>query len=98
MTPFWSRFLQIRHTLKTLDRIASHLGSIDRSLSRIADYLSGPVHEQVPESELRIHSGVSFSHDIEQVFIQEFADQFKGKIGRDPTEEEVLEFLNGRSA
>ena len=98
MTPFWSRFLQIRHTLKTLSMIAAHLGSIDRSLSRIADYLSGPVHEPVQESELRIHSGVSFSQDIEQVFIQEFAEQFKGKIGRDPTEEEVLEFLNGRSA
>ena len=98
MTPFWSRFLQIRHTLKTLSTIASHLGSIDRSLSRIADYVSGPVQVEVPESEVRTHSGISFSRDIEQVWILEFAEQFKGKIGRDPTEEEVLEFLNGRSA
>ena len=97
MTPFWSRFLQIRHTLKTLSTIASHLGSIDRQLVRIGDHLCGPEVIPVPEVELRVHSGVSFATDHEQGKILSFVEKFHRDIGREPTEDEVLDFLDGKA-
>ena len=97
MTPFWSRFLQIRHTLKTLSTIASHLGSIDRSLVRITEHLCGPIPVEEPEAELRIHSGMTFATDQEQGRILNFVERFHRDVGREPTEDEVLDFLDGKA-
>ena len=79
-----------------LERIAATHDRQTLLLQRLVDHLVGPQGEVLDEADLKRASGVSFSRDEEQGRILEFVGRFHRASGREPTEDEVLAFLDGR--
>lgn len=93
---FLARLLQSRRLLKAVERLTAAQESQAQSLRRIADHLVGPEVEPATSEDLRHLSGVSFSRDEDQGRILDFIERFHKASGREPTEEETLDFLEGR--
>lgn len=90
----FSRFGQQRRLLRTLDRIALALEQQSILLQRLADRFV-PLTPMVSAEDLNT-SGPTFSRDEEQVRIQSFVATMQKDLKRDPTDEEVVDFLEGR--
>jgi len=96
--PTLTTFLRVRHFLKAFDRLVAAQESQAHSLLRLANHVAGvEVSEPSPE-DLQKLSGVSYVRDAEQVKIQAFEDLMFRRLGRGPTEEEIVAFLDGTSA
>jgi len=93
---FLGRFLQSRRLLKALERLTVAMETQSHQLTRLADHLCGPEVLPATPEDLRHLSGVSFSRDADQGRILDFIERFHRASGREPTEEETLEFLEGR--
>ena len=91
-----NRWIQSRRALKTLERIAKAHDEHTVLLRRLVDHLVGPQHETASDGDLKRLSGVSFSRDEEQGRILEYIDRVYRDTGHQPTEDEVLAFLEGR--
>jgi hypothetical protein len=96
--PGLTNFLRLRHFLKAFDRLVAAQESQAHSLLRLANHVAGiEVSEPSPE-DLQKLSGVSYVRDGEQRRIQDFEDQMFRRLGRAPTEDEIIAFLDGTSA
>jgi hypothetical protein len=96
--PALTQFLRIRHFLRSFDRLVVAQEQQAHALTRLANHVAGiEVSEPSPEDLQRL-SGVSYVRDGEQVRIQAFEDQMFRRLGRGPTEEEIVAFLDGTSA
>ena len=93
MLDFLGRFVQTRRVLRTLERIASALESQSAQLHRLADHLCGAEVEATSDADLKVHSGVTFSSDSEQVWVLDVIDRFRRASGREPTEDELNDLL-----
>jgi hypothetical protein len=83
--------LLLRRLLYASERQAEALEAISLSLTRIAERLAPPVVEATPEELTK--TGVNYSRDAEQVVIQSFVERFERMNNRQPTDDEVMEFL-----
>ena len=93
---FLDRFLQTRRLLRTLDRLAQTHEQQVRLLARLADHFCPEVVAVSPE-DLRAHSGVSYAEDLEQGTILRFVEKTVRDTGREPTEEEIIDYVEGRA-
>lgn len=93
------RFLRdlsrLRLTVRALTRIATALEEQNRQLTRLADAIA-PVLAEVSVEDLKT-SGPSFSRDEEQGKILSFVDRVLKDTGRSPTDEEIVDYLEGRA-
>lgn len=85
--------LLLRKLLASQERQEAYLQSIAESLKRLADHVA-PIHSVSTETELR-STEIRFSRDAEQVAIQDFSEKMLKDLGRPPSDEELLDFLNG---
>lgn len=92
--PFVTRLVTMRRLLKDLHRIADAKESIARSLQRLADRFAPEAIDQ-PEEQIRQHSAVSYSRDEEQAKILDFVTRLERDLGREPTEQEIVDHLDG---
>jgi hypothetical protein len=83
--------LLLRRLLAASERQAVALEGINLSLSRIAERMAPPLVDATPDD--LTHTGVNFSRDAEQVVIQTFVERFERMNNRQPTDDEVMEFL-----
>jgi hypothetical protein len=83
--------LLLRRLLAASERQAVALEGISLLLTRIADRLAPQMTEASPEELVK--TGVNFSRDAEQVVIQSFVERFERMNNRQPTDDEVMEFL-----
>lgn len=86
---------QSRHLLKTLDRLADATDQQATALTRLADFFCGPVLPAPTPDDLKT-TGVSYSRDSEQARLLEYVERVHRDTGRDPTEEELVAYLDGR--
>lgn len=93
---FLGRWLQTRRILKTLDRIAAAQERQTLYIARLVEHLCGPEVTEVTPEALKTHSGVTFSADHEQVRMLDLADRFEEASGRPPTDEELMDLMDGR--
>ncbi len=87
--------LVLRRILIASERSEQHLGRIADCFERIADQLAPKVVETPPE-ELKT-TGISYSRDAEMVRTQEFEEAIFAKLGRPPSETEIIDFLDGKA-
>lgn len=92
LTDFVKNALLLRKLLASQERQEAYLESIAKSLTRLADHVA-PIHP-VPDAATLTTTGISFSRDSEQVAIQDFSEKMLGDVGRLPTDDELLEYLN----
>lgn len=83
------RFVQLRQTVKLLERIARALEVQDVLLARLADRLA-PEPPAASEAETNL---VDFVDEREQAVILDYIERTARDTGRAPTEDEVLQFL-----
>lgn len=93
---FMRAFSQNRRSLRALETIASAQVEQTAYLKRLADWFA-PLRQETPEADLR-STGISYSRDLEQAKILDFVDQTYRATGREPTEEEVVTYLDGKPA
>lgn len=94
ITDFLSRLTQTRRFLRALDRIAAAQEQQTLLLRRIADALA-PLAPEVSEADLKT-SGPTFSRDEEQGRILEYCQRVQAATGRYPTEDEIVDWLDGK--
>lgn len=95
--------MNLRSTLKIFSTTRRFLRLFERLVSaqeRQADYLQrladrvAPIPLAFHESDLR-ETGAAFSKDEEQARIQDFVERCWRDVKREPTDEEILRYLNG---
>jgi hypothetical protein len=94
MAPRWlSRFGQTRRLIRALERSVVAQEQTAAALLRIANYLTPPIPQPTDE-EIRT-SGIlpTAQRDLEQARLQDFSDAYRVAFHRDPTDEEMVEFL-----
>lgn len=90
---FLRSFSGSRRALRALDRIADAQWESTLLLRRIADRVAP---EPLPADPIALKTtGVSFSKDQEQVRIQAFVEQCYRDLKREPTEQEIVDHLDG---
>ena len=93
---FLARLLQSRRLLKSVERLVRAQEAQTALLERLVVHIVGPETPAASPDDLRVFSGVTFSRDSEQGQILDFIARFHAASGREPTEEEMLEYLEGR--
>lgn len=88
----WTKLVTIRRLVKALERMATAQEQQTLLLARLADRLA-PVVPEPTEAELK-QTGPTFSRDWEQARLAEWSDQFRARIGREPSEMEQAEYLD----
>lgn len=90
----FSRIITMRRVVLDLSRIATALETQTQLLARIADHLAPPpvLHSK---DDLR-ETGASSVNYAELGRIQDFADRVRRDLGREPTDEEIVDHLEGR--
>lgn len=92
-TDYVSRILTMRRFLKTQERIAIALEQQTQILQRIADVVA-PTLPPVTPADLK-QTSATFNSYAEQGRIQDYVDRVLKEVGREPTDEEVVAFLDG---
>lgn len=87
--------LALNESQRSLQDIARSLESIASSLDRIASVVAPSIPEVTAEA-LK-DTEVSFSRDYEQARVEEFRETIYNKLGREPNEQEILDFLDGKA-
>ena len=88
-------FTRSRRLLSALDRIATAQTQQAHQLQRLADHFLGPEVADPSPEDVKVHTGISYTRDHEQARILDYIASVHSALGRDPTEEEVLAFLEG---
>lgn len=92
---FLKDLIESRAILRTLSRIAAAEEDQATSLRRLADrYAPDPLPEPPPD-DLR-QTFPAFGRDTEFARIEAFKEQALRDLKREPTEEEILAFLDGK--
>lgn len=91
----FSRILTMRRFLRAMDRIAAAQEQQTHLLRRIADHLAPAPPPTVSADDLR-QTGSSSVNYTELGRIQDFTDKVRKDLGREPTEDEIVDFLDGR--
>lgn len=86
-------FTTTRRFLRALDRIATTQEQQTALLQRLADRLAPLPLEFHPE-DLK-QTGSSFVKDEEQVRIQDYVERCIKDVGRLPTDDEIVRYLDG---
>lgn len=89
-------WLEARSALKALDRLATAMEKQTDLLARLADRFA-PEVQPAKQSDL-VPLGGLYTRDSEQARILQFMDETRQTIGRDPSEEEIVRYLDGESA
>ena len=92
---FLSRFVHTRSMLKALNRLATAQEHQTVLLSRIADRVAPIPLADASTADLT-STGPSYGRDSEFVRIEAFVEQCERDLKRPPTEDEVVDFLEGR--
>lgn len=83
---------QTRRTIKLLDRLTQAAEQQNVLLARLADHFA-PL---ISSSDDLVSTGASFVRNSEQADILAFIDRFMTAKGTEPTEEEILDYLQER--
>ena len=92
---FLARFVTARRLLRTLDRLATAQEQQVQLLARIADRVA-PVPLAEPTKADLVSTGPSYGRDSEFAKIEEFVRVCERDLKRAPTEDEIVDFLEGR--
>jgi len=92
---FLNRLVTTRRLLKTLDRLATAQEQQVLLLARLADRLAPVPLPDASKTEL-LTTGPSWGRDSEFVRIEEFVEKCERDLKRPPTEDEIVDFLEGR--
>lgn len=92
---FLRTFTQTRRTLRALEQIALAQTEQTHLLRRLTDRLAP--EEKVSSAEDLRTTGPSFSRDAEQAKMLEFIDKTYRSTGREPSEDEVIAYLDGQA-
>jgi hypothetical protein len=88
------RLTLTRRLVKSLERIAEAQAAQTQLLVRLADRFA-PLPQPATDDDLRT-TGPSFSRDADQAALQDFIDDFTDRVRREPTEQELTEWLDER--
>lgn len=86
--------LLLRRLTHAVERMENHLNRLATAVEQMAAVVAPKVVETSSE-ELR-STGVSYSRDLEQGRALQFEEEIFRKLGRAPTEAEILDFLDGK--
>lgn len=86
--------LVLRRILLAEESQAQSFARLAESVERLADRLAPRLVETSPE-DLR-QTSVSFTRDGEQARILDFTERMQGILGRDPSDEELLDLIQGK--
>lgn len=89
-----SRFGQTRRLLRALEAIADAEQQQVLLLARLVAKFA-PDHPAVAVEDLRT-TGSSFARDEELAKVQDFTEQVRKDLKRDPTDDEIIDFLDGK--
>lgn len=89
-----SRHRPYRYSLKLLNRLVVAHEAQATHLQRLADHFCPTVLE-IPPEELKVSTGISYSQDEEQGRILHFIEKVLADTGHEPTEQEIIDFLDG---
>lgn len=90
-----ARFVTTRRLLRTLDRMAAAQEQQLVLLGRIADRIAPVPLAEPSKADLR-ETGPSWGRDADFVRIEEFIQKCEQDLHRAPTEDEIVDFLEGR--
>ena len=85
---------RIRRTIRALERIAQAEEAQAVALGRLAEKFA-PADLPADEAEVRRGSQIDFSRDQEQARILDFSRKVQQDLGREPSEQEIVDFLDG---
>lgn len=91
----FSRILTMRRMIRAIERLATAQEQQITLLARIADAIAPPRPVAVSPEDLR-QTGSSSVNYTELGRIQDFTDKVRKDLGREPTEDEIVDFLDGR--
>lgn len=89
------RWIDSRRVIKSLERLAVASERQVDLLQRLADRLA-PVPPPDPSKLDLLHTGPSFGRDREFAEIEAAKDQLSRTLKRDPDEQELVDFLDGK--
>jgi hypothetical protein len=93
LTDAWTRILALRRTILALETIAQEQRAQTILLQRIADQIA-PERPLASEADLKQTGASHISYD-DMGKIQDFTEDIQRKLGREPTEQEIVDFLDG---
>lgn len=93
-TDAFSRIITMRRMIIAIERLATASEQQTQLLQRIADHFAPPP-QTVSKDDLR-ETGASSVRYAELGRIQDFQDRVRKDLGREATEEEIVDFLDGR--
>lgn len=88
------RLTLTRRLVRSLERIAVSQEQTNVLLARLADHLA-PIQPQPTAEEIKT-AGPSFVSDRRHAELEEWLGMFADRVGREPSEEEIQEFLDER--
>lgn len=86
--------LHSRRLLRTFERIAVAQEAQVVLLTRIAEVIAPTFGPPPTETDLKSTTGLSFSRDTEQVLVEQYCDRVHRDTGHDPTEDEIMAYLD----
>jgi len=91
----FSLFLLLRRAERIGRTLDARLAEQNVYLKRIADHLAPDLKGEPVDQATR---SVDFSEDLTQARILDYIDRTIRDVGREPTEDEILAFLDGKPA
>lgn len=90
----FSNLILLRRLSASTTRIADALEAQNQFLARLADRYAPETLPTPTAADLK-HTGPTFSRDTELVRIQEFVERCQRDLHREPTDEEIVDYLDG---
>ena len=91
----WKDLFETKSAIRSLNRIADALETQNRILTKFVEK-AYPEPPAASEKDLRPPGGRVYTQDLEQVRVLDFIDRTLREQGREPTEDEIVDFLDGR--
>lgn len=90
MRAFWRRRspFAARRALRALEGIEVRLAEQNSLLRRLADHIA----PEIPQTEPELH-GIDYLNDREMGQVIAYTEKTRQDLGRDPTEDEILQYL-----
>jgi len=86
--------LLLRQLLKSVDRLGDQLVEQNKILLRLVEKVAPEIPQEPVSKGSR---SVDYSQDREQAKILEYIERTQRDVGREPTEEEVVAYITGRT-
>ena len=90
------RLVTTRRLLRALETIAGAQQIQTILLTRLVDRLAPAIEPEAKEQEVRQVSGTSYGRDEEFARIESFIEKCQHDLQRIPSEQEVIDFLDGK--